>query len=785
MRKIPYLRTGVTTLLVTAVLVTMSGLSGASILSDEATFRPNVEIVRVSGQFDIDGELNEPGWYQAPLLERFVERYPGDNTPPAVPTRVSLAYDKNNLYVAFVCLDNPELIRATMCQRDEFNNDDAVCVLLDTYGDASWAYQFHVNPYGVQKDLLWTSIGGEDYGFDIIWHSAAKVTDSGYQVEMAIPFSSMRFPNTPEQVWRIDFYRHHPRETQNQYSWAAYDRNESCWPCQWGTVSGISEVQPGEGLEILPAFIAQQSSSLNDPRNPTSGLSSGDLLGDLSLAAKYSLSSHATLEGAYNPDFSQIEADAAQVDVNTTIALFYPERRPFFQEGSDVFRTMFNSFYTRTVNDPEYAVKFVNRGSAISLGFMTAQDETSPYLLPLDESSELFVTGRSWVNVLRGAKSFGEASQIGFMATDRRLESGGYGTILSADAAIRLSQTYAVDGQFLRSFTGEPDKAGGSASVEGVLIDNGRHTAVFDGESFSGNAFITRLNRNARVWGFQMTYSQVDPTYRTLTGYDPWVNYRDVHTFNRIRFNPTSGLFTRIEPQLYVNARWRHDGVLRWENQHLTTHFFLRWAQSRVTVIGYRGSSNWTSSLTGKMVAYDDLYGLELQLVGRPGSTLGYAITLERDRSVARHAEATGDQNSVRTSVTFKPWDRLLIEPHLAHVRSTHVETGQELFRQLILRGRLQYQVSPRLSVRLVVQYNDAKASILVGERENVRQYYAWERRSWDIDPLITYRINSFSVLYAGSAHDYLHYADSDVFHEQWRLSSRQYFVKLQYLFQV
>ena len=183
-----------------------------------------------------------------------------------------ITYDDKNLYVAFVCTDDPSAVRATMCQRDQFQGDDAVVVLLDTYGDATWAYEFFVNPYGVQKDYLWTNIVGEDPGYDLVWNSAAQITPSGYQVEMSIPFSSIRFPNRDVQTWKMDFWRSHPRESYHQYSWAAYDRNEQCWPCQWGTVNGIRNVRPGKGIEILPSMVAYHGRTIPVENQEFSGM---------------------------------------------------------------------------------------------------------------------------------------------------------------------------------------------------------------------------------------------------------------------------------------------------------------------------------------------------------------------------------------------------------------------------------------------------------------------------------------------------------------------------------
>jgi hypothetical protein len=748
-------------------------------------FKPELAIRPASGSVHIDGNLDEAAWKNAATTSGYVERNPGDNIQPDVATRTFVTFDRDNLYVAFVCDDDPATLRATMCQRDQYVGDDCVIVFIDTYDEAVWAYEFFVNPHGIQKDYLWSNVHGEDPGFDMVWSSAAKVTDSGYQVEMAIPFAAMRFPNRDVQSWRMDFWRNRPRDSNHQYSWAANDRNEQCFPCKWGTVTGIEGARPGRGLEVLPTYVAFQSSQLNNPGDPDSPFEDGDILGELSLGGKYAVSSDATLEASYNPDFSQIEGDAAQVDVNTTIALFYPERRPFFQEGSDVFLTLFNSFYTRTVNDPEYAVKLVSRKPGYTLGFMSAQDENTPYMVPLEESTELFVTGRSWVNVLRASRSFGTGSQFGFIATDRRLEGGGYGTILALDGDIRLAPSYGIDGQFLASFTGEPAEAGSSAYLGNTTIDEGRRTAKFDGESFAGNAFITRLKHFARDWSSQLTYSQCDPDYRTETGYDPWVNYRDASWFNSYTFYFDNGLLQRLQPNVYAEARWRYDGVRRWEHLRASLTAQLRWAQTSVTILGTRGTEDWTSQVTGTLIPYDKLYSGGLSANSQLNDKIGCYAEFEYGRSVALFAEAIGRESRVEAGLDLKPIDRLLVSPDFDFVRSVHTESNKELFRQFIARTRINLQVNRELSLRLIVQYNKANASFYLGEGVDGPEYFEYQREVWDVDPLLTYRLSSFSVLHAGSTHHFNNYpVDGNVL-DRWELSSRQFFVKLQYLFQV
>ncbi len=747
-------------LLTIAAGVLLLDASAVATRTFQPVFSPTLEAVKTTVAISIDGQLNDSGWSLAGRADNFTERSPNDLAQPDVETKAYITYDENNLYVAFVCLDDPASIRATMCQRDQFDNDDAVALLIDTYGDAAWAYEFFVNPYGVQKDRLWTSVAGEDAGFDVIWQSAAHVTDSGYQVEIAIPFSSLRFPNKDVQNWKIDFWRNRPRESFNQYSWAAYDRNDQCWVCQWGTVNGISDVQPGKGLEILPSVVANQTGKLSDRTDPDSDFENDKIDGDIALNAKYAISSDLSLEGTLNPDFSQIESDAAQIDVNTTIALFYPERRPFFQEGADIFRTLFNSFYTRSVNDPKYATKLIGRTDKYNIGFLSALDENTPYMIPMEEGSALLNTGESYVNVLRGSGSIGEDNRVGFLLADRRFDGAGSNTVAAFDHDIRLSRTLRFDGQYILTHTAEHDEAGETAGLEGITIDNGAHTVVFDGESYYGDAVISRLRRNSRHWNFQLTYDHVNPTYRTEVGYDPLSNGRRMQVYNGYHIRPAEGLFQRITPQVYIMRKWNYDG----QRKDITTNFnidnSLRFAQMNLRVSYNFGSQMWSG------VEFDGLWQTNFYVSARPTDAVGFEMNIQRGKSVAVGALVKGNETGVDVSLDLKPFDRLTIEPNLSYAKSTHEVTGEELYDGYITRTRFQLQANKELSVRLVVQYNDF-------------------RQRWDIDPLLTYRLSSFSVFYVGSTYDYAQFNPANDQASQWSLTSRQFFMKLQYLFQI
>ena len=727
--------------------------------SFQPVFKPTLNIEKAVGTIKIDGKLNDQGWENVKGVTNFVERSPGDNTKPEVETEAYMTYDDSKLYVALVCHDQPAEIRATMCQRDQFTGDDAACFLVDTYGDAAWAYEFFVNPYGIQKDLLWSSVGGEDAGIDLIWESAAQITDSGYQVEMAIPFASIRFPNKDVQTWRVEFWRNRPRESYKQYTWSANDRNEQCWPCQWGTVEGIKNVHPGKGIEILPSVVTHQSGSLTPSDDKGLHFKNSDPEGELSLGGKYAIKSDMTVEATINPDFSQIESDAAQIDVNSTIALFYPERRPFFQEGSDIFRTLFNSFYTRTINDPQLAVKLTGRMGRTSIGFLSALDQNTPYMIPLPEMSVLINSGKSFANILRGSRTFGDNSMIGFIINDRRLDGGGSGTIAAFDYDFRLSKNYSTDGQFIASHTTEPLDTVLTSDVKGIRFEKGKHTAVFDGESFYGSAFITRLKREARNWNFFIDYDQASPTYRTEIGFDPVMDYRNLTVYQAYNIYPKNSIFVNINPQVSTYHRWSFDGIKKIEENEVGVEGQLKLAQVNFRLFFGQSSELWGG------VQFDHLYGIMTDLSGWISNRLGCDFEYNQGVGIDRYRLVKDNETTINTSLFIKPVDRLTIEPDISYFKSTQVGTGEELYRGYITRTRIKFQANRQLSFRLVVQYDDFD-------------------QAWEVDPLLTYRVNSFSMLYLGSAYNYNNLILNPSAKSQWKMTSRQFFVKLQYLFQ-
>jgi len=723
----------------------------------EPVFNPTLEVTETARKIKVDGNLDPNEWIGASRADNFVEHTPGDQTKPPVETKAFITYDKDNIYVAFVCYDDPRSIRSTMSQRDHFGPDDNVGFYIDPFGNATWAYIFNVNPYGIQADGLWSANRGSDNSFDMVWESAARITDSGYQVEMSIPFASIRFPTGQEQNWKVDFYRTHPRDTRREYSWAAYDRNQKCWPCQWGTVSGMKDVSPGKGIEIIPSVVSYQSGTRIDPDN----FKNDNIDGEISLNAKYAVSSVITAEAAYNPDFSQVESDAGQIDVNTNFALFYPEKRPFFQEGSDLYFSWINAIYTRSINDPQAAAKISGRANKSSYIYLLARDEHSPMILPFEEGSAYLVNGRSTSNIFRLQRSLGGSSRAGIILTDRRMDGGGSGTLAAFDGEILLTNTIYFQWEFHGTYTREPNNAELSQGLEGITFDKGRHTAAFDGESYPGHAALVAIGRGGNTYWLDLTYYERNPTFRADNGFEPNNNYREMQTISRYNFFPNKKAIRRLGFNMFTRTRWNFEKYKKAQFVNFSVNADMIGQTFVETNLQYG-----TENLRG--VDFDRIWSLTFNGSSNPNNRLGVEFYGRYGDQIARRENppVLGKQTNLAGSIYFKPIDRIRIEPSIEFAHSRQKDTNEELFKGYITRTRVDYQMTRSLSLRFITEYSDFS-------------------NSWTVEPLLTYRINPFSLFYIGSTFDYAEYENPDdpFAATSTRLASRQLFMKLQYLF--
>ena len=460
----------------------------------------------------IDGVLDEAVWKTAQPMEFDAETNPGDNIAPPARTVGYMTYDQKNLYVAFQAFDpKPNEIRAHLSDRDNAFSDDFVGVVLDTFNDNRRAFEFFVNPLGVQMDLIQDDTNrNEDSSWDAIWNSAGRVTAEGYIVEMAIPFTSIRFPRTDaEQTWGVDMVRVYPRSSRHRLGLQGQDRNRNCYLCQSSRVTGFRGITPGRDIELDPTVTAQHTSSR--ATFPTSELSSGGADIDAGLTARWGITPNLTLNAAINPDFSQIEADAVQLDINQQFTLFFNEKRPFFLEGYDFFEGPLQAVYTRTVADPKFGLKTTGRLGKSTVGAFVAEDEITQLLIPGVEGSDLAILdGTNRSSAFRYRFNVGETSSIGAMLTTR--DGDGYN-----------NRVYGVDGNF--RFTPKDTITAQILGTQGqyplnIQEDFGQPAST------SGVGGRIQYRHNSKHLFYGATYENIGTEFRADSGFIPQVGYK-------------------------------------------------------------------------------------------------------------------------------------------------------------------------------------------------------------------------------------------------------------------
>src|SRR4030065_1847563 len=699
--------------------------------SVKSNFQPNknLEIIipKSNASIKVDGAVDDDGWIKAARVGNFCEIEPGDNCKPQVETEALITYDADKIYFAFICYDTDmSKLRATLTDRDRMFSDDWVGVMLNTYADDKQAYELYANPYGIQGDLIWTP-NDEDESFDMIWQSEAKIYNDKWVMEMSVPFKSLRFPNSEEQKWKLHFIRTRPRESRQQNSWAPISRDNPSLFSQAGFLTGIKNIKSGKNLEILPYVLRSQAGYLSDDTIPNSDFKNEKIKGDAGVGIKYGITSNLTLDFALNPDFSQVESDADQIDVNTTFALFYPEKRPFFLEGNEIFSTPINVAYTRSINDPLLAGKITGKMGKFSLGYMVGYDEHSPFIVPFEERSAVLSTDKKSVsNILRIKRDLKGESYVGLIATDPEIAED-YNRAYGLDANIRFLGNYNLLGQILGYSTKELNDT--ALYYDPITFGKENYSGSFDGEKFSAAGGFIELNRNARHWDFNVHYADAPPEARRDIGFLSENSFRRVQFWQGYTMRPNNKFFVEITPQLNGGLKYRHiDGSLR--DQWLTQELFLGFKKQ----LSLYGNFFWVNNEKFAGVWHRNVQRGHAEISSNTYKKLTGGVWFELGKFINRdeNENIVGNGHNLGVWMTIKPVSQLVIENNYNYSDLYRPNNGGKIFSGYILRNKTVYHFSRNFFVRLVTQYDSFG-------------------KSFDLDPLSRYKLNPFTIFYIGS----------------------------------
>jgi len=489
-----------------------------------------------SAEIDVDGRLDDAAWGQAALLEGFTQFRPIEGSAATQRTEVLVLVDDDAIYFAVKAFDDdPTGIRATLTERDGFGfTDDYVRFILDTFDDQRRGYVFTINPFGVQHDGLWNETGGStgrrgrgmfspiDDNPDFLWDSDAEITDWGYQAEVRIPFKSLRFPELEEQSWGLQVERKIQR-TGYESSWAPITASVANRLTQAGKLNGLRGLDMGLFMEVNPFVTGSRSGAIDENDN----FVHADPTGEFGFNTTYGITSNLKLDGTFNPDFSQVEADAGQVQVNERFALFFPEARPFFLEGTEIFGMPKQLVYTRTIQNPIAGGKLTGKVGGLNVGYLGAVDET----LASDADNV-------YVNLLRARADIGASSTIGAVYTDRTTSSTEFNRVAGADARIQLGGRYTFTLMGARSFT-----------------NDSTFTDRLDGTMGS-----VRFERAGRTFQFNAELEDTQEGFNPGSGFFQRIGTAQVNTRTSYNwFGRRGALLESINPSFEAKAFWDHD----------------------------------------------------------------------------------------------------------------------------------------------------------------------------------------------------------------------------------
>ena len=755
--------------------------------------RLDVVAPRLEQSVEIDGALDEPVWAQAAVLDGFSRYAPVDGAPADQATEVRVWYSPTAIYFGIRASAAAGTVRATLADRDHIQSDDHVIIFLSTFNDGRQAMIFGVNPLGVQMDgalaegtrLQGGGFGGiasgreaPDLSPDYVFQSKGRVSDTGYDVEVRIPFKSLRYRSIASQDWGIHITRVVPQQGIED-SWAPAKREDASFLAQAGHLKDLHDLRRGLVLDLNPVAVAKLDGQSTkdgwayDASNPQFGLN-----------VRWGVTSNLTMNGTVNPDFSQVESDAGQFQFDPRQALFFPEKRPFFLDSIEQFATPNNLIYTRRVVAPVAAAKLTGKVSGrTNLAYLTALD---------DQTQSATGDTNPFFNILRLQRDLGKSSRAALVYTDR-IDGDRSNRVIGADSRIVWKDIYSVQ-------------------VQGAMSRTSDGTTVT-----TAPLWQSVFARTGRTFGMRYTLRGVDPAFQAKAGFIARTGIAVVNVAHQVTtYGATGSVLDRWTSDVVVDGSWQYDDFVAGRaSQDRKLHFNQNFT--------LRGGWRLGASALFESFGYDEDYysdyalgretatGIEfLPFVGTPrlpntdfvfsaktpqraGVELDALVLWGKDENFYEWSSA--DIAWVNVGALWKPTDKLRVEPRYQVQSFVRRTDGSTVGIRKIPRLKVEYQISRPIFVRVVGEYNsdwqdnlrdDSRTELPIYIRNSSGGYdRALETftKTFRADWLFSYQPTPGTVLFAGygNALDNLENPKAP----RLTRTSDGFFLKLSYLFRM
>ena len=591
---------------------------------------PTIVAKRITKPIKIDGYLKDEGWKEA-AVDSFMWKGRPYLGPPEVKTKFFVGYDDENLYLAFLCYEKDiREIRAVKAEERRAG-------IAITYGDfisfniytdtiAEEKFSFYINPLGVKEVLYVNWSIPIVKSADILWYADAKICDSAWVAEIKIPFKSLKLP-------QFDYFKFSPlrvrvRDVSYSYLWH-YPSPPGADPFKLSPYAGKLYIPERPKLmqrfELLPYLITNFE---KDRKTFTK----------FGLTGKYFFTFKNILDFTLLPDYSQIETDMPQIDVNTTFALYYPEKRPFFVEGKELFQTPIKIFYSRTINDPLFGLKFQGDIKGFEVAYLLGYDNHTPWILPFPENSySISSNKKSLSNIIQIKKDLLRNSYISLLITDRSLEKS-FSRVFSINGGFSFSKYNFLSYQGVFSVNREPNDTNLFKGYS--FLDSDSYTSGFDGEKFYGKGFHLNFKHQDPRFHLNLLWEGLSPFFRADNGFIQYNDYEKRKVFFGIYFPFKNFILENIFPNFEIQEKRRFFGKRNlYENKFSTFLNFKRQINLNITYtvrfqeykgIDFKNLWRWVFYFSASPIAFFHTYfglqyGKEINYFSYP-LTSGYLL---------------------------------------------------------------------------------------------------------------------------------------------------------------
>lgn len=752
----------------------------------------NVKVPRLTADPVIDGRLDESVWRQAAVLTGFSQYGPTDGVPANDSTQVLVWYSPTAIYFGIRAFERHGAVHATLANRDNIFSDDNIQIYLSTFNDGRQATLFAVNPLGVQADGALVEAGRTNGGFlgnaaiggrepvdlspDYVFQSKGELTPWGYEVEIRIPFKSLRYQAAAVQDWGINIERDVQHDGTSD-TWTPARRAASSFLAQSGTLTGITDIHRGLVMDINPEVTARRDGA---PDAGTGQYRYTDHGPEFGGNIRWGVTNNLTLNGTANPDFSQVESDAGQISFDPRQALFFPEKRPFFLDGLEFFQSPFQLVYTRQIVQPVAAVKLTGKAAGTNLGVIAAVDDQDAGLVP----------GHNPVfGIIRAQRDLGAGSKIGVVLTDR------------TDGPDQ-NQVGAVDGRFVFAKVYSAQfQVGGSHTLQG-------------GTATDGPILFGRFTRAGKSFGWQSSFTAISDKFETGSGFIGRTGVAEAFVDPSYTvYGKTGGWWQRATADIVLDRTWQYQHLIHGEGRqddklHLNLntvlkggwgvgggYFFESFGYDSSLFASYRllvpnGPGVDTVAYTGQPTIPNGEYVIQVSTpTFRHFDANGFWLE-GHDENYPEWA--SGDLRLLQGAVNWRPNEKLRIGAtyYWAQVDRRTDHSLNNVGR--IPRLTIEYQLSRPIFLRVVGQYVQQKTDSLRDNSRTELPIYiaqpngslvraaAQESDFFHADVLFSYQPNPGTVFYAGYGSDQV---EPKAFHfNPFTRLDDAFFVKFSYL---